>query len=244
MKKYLFLLIGAAFICVSGCFAGQGRHRKQSVVEEGHKESMERPQLIVFDFGKVLGGSSFDKIVDGVQRELQIPVEEADDIVSGYITRTGSKSEFWKEIAKNKDLPSDWRERFKNIKLESIDVNRDVLKIAEELRSLGYRLAVLSNTTPTRAEKIRSIGAYDLFDPVILSFEIGVSKPSKEAYQALLKAANVPPEECLFIDDNLSNIKAAANMGFDVILFTSAEKLRNELEKRSILYPRVDSPES
>lgn len=243
MKKYLFLLIGTVFIWIGGCFAGQSRHSEQPVVKESHKDSMERPQLIVFDFGKVLGGSSFDKIVEGVHRELQIPVEDADDIVTGYVTRTVSKSEFWKEIAKNKDLPGDWRVRFKNIKLESIDVNRDVLKIAEELRNLGYRIAVLSNTTPARAQKIRSIGAYDLFDPVILSFEIGASKPNKEAYQALLKAANVSPEECLFIDDNSSNIKAAANMGFDVILFTSAEGLRSELEKRSILYPRGDISE-
>jgi putative hydrolase of the HAD superfamily len=82
---------------------------------------------------------------------------------------------------------------------------------------------------------MRKLGLLSYFDPVVLSCDIGVKKPQTQAFEIFLKQAQVPASKCLFIDDKQENIDMASSLGFDVILFTSAQDLRRELEKRSIL---------
>jgi 2-haloacid dehalogenase len=51
----------------------------------------------------------------------------------------------------------------------------------------------------------------------------------------LLDRYHVKPENALFIDDSLRNIKAAEELGINAIHFKSPELLRKELEARGIL---------
>lgn len=69
------------------------------------------------------------------------------------------------------------------------------------------------------------------FDGRVVSGEEMIRKPSAEIYQRLLDRYGVKPEEALFIDDSLRNIKAAAAMGINTIHFTSPQQLREELKK-------------
>jgi 2-haloacid dehalogenase len=73
------------------------------------------------------------------------------------------------------------------------------------------------------------------FDGRVVSGEEKMRKPAREFYQILLDRYNLKPEETLFIDDNLRNIKAAEDMGIPCIPFESPEQLRAELLNRGIL---------
>jgi len=73
------------------------------------------------------------------------------------------------------------------------------------------------------------------FDGRVVSGEEKMKKPAPEFYQRLLDRYAVRPEEALFIDDSLRNIKAAAAMGIQTVHFQSPEQLRIELEKRELL---------
>jgi 2-haloacid dehalogenase len=73
------------------------------------------------------------------------------------------------------------------------------------------------------------------FDGRVVSGEEKMRKPAREFYQILLDRYNLKPEETLFIDDNLRNIKAAEDMGIPSIPFESPEQLRAELLNRGIL---------
>ncbi|MBE9584527.1 HAD family phosphatase [Mucilaginibacter sp. JRF] len=73
------------------------------------------------------------------------------------------------------------------------------------------------------------------FDGVVVSGIEKNRKPHPEFYNILLNRYNLKPEETIFIDDNLRNVKAAIELGIDGIAFTSAAELENELQKRGIL---------
>lgn len=73
------------------------------------------------------------------------------------------------------------------------------------------------------------------FDGRVVSGEEKTRKPFPEFYQRLLDRYQVKPEEALFIDDSLRNVKAAEALGISSIHFTSPENLLEKLKQRNIL---------
>ena len=75
----------------------------------------------------------------------------------------------------------------------------------------------------------------DYFDKWYLSFQLHKAKPSPEIFEAVLKDLGMKPEECLFLDDAISNINQAEKFGLNVQLvkqnadfdYTFFEKLLN-----------------
>jgi epoxide hydrolase-like predicted phosphatase len=195
----------------------------------------ELPKVIVFDFGSVVGATNQEKLAQNVAKELHLSQDAAEDLVSEYKKWEREGQEFWTAYAQTLALPENWPERFDELKLKAIEVNLQVLQIVKDIRSQGLRTALLANTTSERAAHMRELGVFAYFDPIVLSCDLGVKKPEKQAYEFLLKQAGVSANQCLFIDDKQENIDTAESLGFDCILFTSAQDLRKDLEKRSLL---------
>ncbi|MBF9253105.1 HAD family phosphatase [Pontibacter sp. 172403-2] len=111
------------------------------------------------------------------------------------------------------------------------------VEILKELKDSGkYKLLALTNwsaeTFPVAQER------YDFlnwFDGIVVSGTEKNRKPFASFYQLLLERHDVKPEEAIFIDDNLRNIKAAEQLGIPSIHFTSPEQLRARLEEEGIL---------
>jgi FMN phosphatase YigB (HAD superfamily) len=62
-----------------------------------------------------------------------------------------------------------------------------------------------SNTQPheTRWPALQKAGIDDLFSVALLSYPLGVRKPDPLFYRLVLAAAGSPPEQVLFVGDNL-----------------------------------------
>jgi putative hydrolase of the HAD superfamily len=98
-----------------------------------------------------------------------------------------------------------------------------------------YRLGLLSNTNPWHFERvIRHTAVFPLFDAVSLSFQVGAMKPDPRIYQDMLHKLDLPPAECVFIDDLQENVTAAHNLGLAAILYTTPDTLLTALKSLSI----------
>lgn len=76
----------------------------------------------------------------------------------------------------------------------------------DALRSRGYRLAIVSNTTtrgPLLTAMLARFGLLPFFDAVVYSSAVGVRKPHPEVYEAALRFLAVEPEAALFVGDRL-----------------------------------------
>jgi 2-haloacid dehalogenase len=73
------------------------------------------------------------------------------------------------------------------------------------------------------------------FDGRLVSGEENTRKPFADFYQLLLDRFSLKPEESIFIDDNLRNIKAAQAMGIYSIHFTSPAQLVEDLKNLNLL---------
>jgi len=126
-----------------------------------------------------------------------------------------------------------YRERWEDFIVGPIEGTIAILK---ELKRLGYPLYGLSNwsaeTFPVVQGKYRF---FELFDDILISGKVGMIKPEPGIFHLLLKRIKLEARDCLFIDDSDSNIRTAAGIGFDTILFISPEQLRAELRSRNIL---------
>ena len=63
---------------------------------------------------------------------------------------------------------------------ETIVPHADVIALVSNLRKLGLKLAILSNTIEPHAKALRALGLYDGFDKVFLSHEVGMHKPDAD----------------------------------------------------------------
>lgn len=113
------------------------------------------------------------------------------------------------------------------------------LDFIEELRK-EYKVYLLSNTnpyitnwacSPHFSSKGKSLNEY--FDKLYLSYEIGFTKPDEEIFKFMLEDAHMNPSESLFVDDGLSNVKAAEKLGMHTFNPQNAtlwcEELQNAL---------------
>ena len=76
---------------------------------------------------------------------------------------------------------------------------------------------------------------FDYFDELILSHEVNMTKPRYKIFQFAIQKAGCLPEEIVFIDDGLNNIRSARELGIIGIKFTNKENLVEELKKLQIL---------
>jgi HAD superfamily hydrolase (TIGR01549 family) len=100
----------------------------------------------------------------------------------------------------------------------------DTLPALEELRSSGFRAAIVSNTSwgsPAalwRAE-IRRLGLYSYMDAVVLDRDVGWRKPSERIFKSALKTLRASPAECLFVGDEPKwDLEGPRAIGIDAVL--------------------------
>lgn len=195
--------------------------------------------VVVFDFGGVIAQANTIQMADFLLSSFNINKDELSNAMrdmQNFISKGGSEKQFWQQYAvlKNVTLPNNWFELFGAIIKKSITEIPETLEIVKALQNQGYQTAMLSDVTQYQAEIIRKMGYYDLFHPVLLSYEIGVKKPNPEVFKILLEKLQKPASDVLFIDDRIENVEAAKKQGIDSIQFINPGQLKEELEERGV----------
>lgn len=99
---------------------------------------------------------------------------------------------------------------------------KEGVNFARECKELGYKLYILSNWDPDSFILLQKEipDFFDLFDGIVISGNVGISKPESAIYHYLLDAYNLDPNDSIFIDDQPDNIVAAQQIGIDGIVYT------------------------
>jgi epoxide hydrolase-like predicted phosphatase len=98
--------------------------------------------------------------------------------------------------------------------------------LVEELRALGVRVALLSNSWGNTYPRER-IDA--LFDPVVISGEVGMRKPFTPIYELTLERLGLAADRAVFVDDAEPNVLGARAVGMRALLHTGADSTRAAL---------------
>jgi len=102
-----------------------------------------------------------------------------------------------------------------------------------QVRDAGYRTAMLTNISREGEAIFRNLFPVDeLFDVVVDSSKVGMRKPDPAIYQLTASRLGVAPERCLFIDDLLANVEAAAALGMQTIQCLDPVAVADEVVRR------------
>jgi len=127
------------------------------------------------------------------------------------------------------ELATRWRETLGGPIEESVAIMR-------ELKERHVPLYALSNWGADTFAMIED--DFDFlteFDALVISGREGVTKPDPKLFNIMCERHGFDPTDAVFIDDSPVNIEAAAELGFDALLFRSADELRQQLVDRSLL---------
>jgi len=85
--------------------------------------------------------------------------------------------------------------------IESAHLYPDTSRTLLEMRSLGYRTALVSNASYNTMPLLEHLNLTPLLDVRIISCQAGVAKPDPVIYGMALSRLGLQKEECLFIGD-------------------------------------------
>jgi 2-haloacid dehalogenase/putative hydrolase of the HAD superfamily len=106
----------------------------------------------------------------------------------------------------------------------------------EALAARGVPMFGLSNISHEVLEATMALSpAFGRLTGVICSGREGLVKPDPAIFRLACDRFALEPHAVLFVDDSPANIRAAAELGFDVHLFDDPARLRPALEARGLL---------
>ena len=109
----------------------------------------------------------------------------------------------------------------------------ETLELMRTLQERGTPLYCLSNMPASIYAHLRQRHSFwDVFDGIVISGEVQMMKPEPEVFLHLLEKYNLRAAETVFIDDLVTNIEAAKQVGLRTILFKDAAQCRRELDLR------------
>ncbi len=110
-----------------------------------------------------------------------------------------------------------------------------VLKIIYRLKSLGFKLAVGSSGPSENVELLLdTLKIKHNFNVVISSEEVQKGKPEPDVFLIAAKALNLPPKNCIVIEDAPVGIQAAKAAGMNCIALTTTHN-KEELNGAQII---------
>ena len=95
---------------------------------------------------------------------------------------------------------------------------KEVHETLKELKEKKFKLAILSNGTPSLLkELVKSNNLENLFDDIFSIEEVGVYKPNSEVYDMPIKKYKIKKNEVAFLSSNTWDVSGGGNYGFQAI---------------------------
>lgn len=190
---------------------------------------------IIFDFGNVLVRWQPEKVYNeyfGDEAKTWYFMRHIADVPWRLRIDAGESQDTC--IAELQELHPDYaeaialyRDRWREMLTEEMPGMR---KLLCQLSATGYQLFGLTNWSMETFPIARQhFDILQMIDRYVVSAAEGYVKPDHRLFQILLDRYNLKAEDCIFVDDNETNVASAAAMGMKGIVFHGAAALREEM---------------
>jgi putative hydrolase of the HAD superfamily len=185
---------------------------------------MSGTEAVLFDLYDTLVTGDWSRHTDLVARHLGVPapvVSEAYDLLreqrdSGHHADVRSVLEAVAEACGVEPVPGlidELAEAEARHLANEVDWYADSVPVLRELRAEGYKLAVVSNCSPSTRPVVERLRLGEETDVLVLSCEVGVSKPAPAIFRTALDRIEAEPHRAVFVDDRGDYLDGARDLG-------------------------------
>ncbi len=95
---------------------------------------------------------------------------------------------------------------------------KEVPEVLKSLKEKNYKLAILSNGTPTLLnELVESNNLENIFDDIFSIEEVGIYKPDSKVYDLPINQYKIQKNEVVFLSANTWDVSGGGNYGYNSI---------------------------
>jgi len=94
----------------------------------------------------------------------------------------------------------------------------EVKEVLNNLKKKNYKLAILSNGTPSLLDElVKSNNLDSIFDDIFSIEEVGIYKPSSKVYGIPIKKFKIQKDEVVFLSANTWDVSGGGNYGYNSV---------------------------
>ncbi|KEH20805.1 putative HAD hydrolase, subfamily IA [Medicago truncatula] len=151
------------------------------------------------------------------------------------------------ERAKLIDTLQDWKtERYKDIiKSGSVKPRPGVLKLMDEARDAGKKLAVCSAATKSSVilclENLIGIERFQSLDCFLAGDDVKEKKPDPSIYVTASQKLGVSEKNCLVVEDSVIGLQAATQAGMSCVVTYTSSTAEQDFKEAIAIYPDLSN---
>ena len=107
----------------------------------------------------------------------------------------------------------------------------EVPEVLKTLKEKKFKLAILSNGTPTLLnELVKSNKLHNLFDDLFSIEQVGIYKPDSKVYDMPIKKYQIEKDEVAFLSANTWDVSGGGNYGYNAIWVNRNKNIFDNLD--------------
>lgn len=191
-------------------------------------------KAIFFDFDGVLttDATGTTSIVKYLQNTTNVNIESFekayrkhnDNLLYGKTTHT----EVWPQLCAELQITLDIQLLQESFRATPMD--KTMLNLAQKLKADGFSVGIITDNKKDRIDTIcKKHELQTIFNPIIISSEIGSGKKHQNIFDAAMKECKVRSNECVFIDNTKENLAIPQSIEMETLYFDHEERNINTL---------------
>ena len=197
-------------------------------------------KAVIFDMGQVFIYYDVMIAAKKMSKIIKVPTKEIFEVVNSARTNFTHDYElgkppkvYWGELEKKFNVKIDIKQ-FEKFWTYIFWPNKPMIRLIKKLKK-KYKIAVLSNTGAPHINYLeKKYNIFSIFDAKIYSYKVKQRKPGPKIYKETLKKLKVRPNEAVFIDDRIENVRGAEKLGIHGIHFKNNKQFLREIKKLGV----------
>lgn len=196
---------------------------------------------VIFDLGRVLVkvdlARGIFRHIEGLRQKSDVEIMEnlfRDRLYQDFAKGKILPKQFYKTLCNHSGLTLGYEE-FIQEWCAVLEPMPGMDEFIEKL-SKSFKIGLLSDLGPIHWEYVsRHLSILKHIKNPVVSFQTGVLKPERRAYELAAQSVDTAIDKCLFIDDRRINVLGAIDAGMKAVQFFSPERLINDFHKMGLV---------
>jgi beta-phosphoglucomutase len=133
----------------------------------------------------------------------------------------------------------DWKEqRYRQIVAQGLTPAQGLVDLLADLKAHGFRIAVGSSAPKANIDLVLDrLGMRRSFDAIVYGDMVSRGKPAPDTFLAAARMLDVPPAQCVVVEDAVPGVQAGKAAGMAVVAITTT-RTRQDLGQADLVIDR------